>query len=105
MTVEEYVRNWLRDERGYTLEKFGIDADNEHIKEYNIGNTQWWDQQFENYLNRVRVLGLETPNGRQAFAKFVATAVGALEAVVRSFGELPEPGVSSGYNLDNLREI
>jgi hypothetical protein len=100
MTTEEYVRNWLAKERAYTLDKFGIDEDNEHtpLREW----SEWWEKQFENYLFRAQVLGLDTPGGRQAAAKFVATAVGFLETVVRLYGPLPEPGVTSGENLDRL---
>lgn len=102
MTVSEYVRAWLADERGYTIKKFGLPQDDDHILE---GLAGWWAQQFDNYLHRAWVLGLDTPGGRQALAKFVATAVGALEAAVRVYGPLPEPGVSSGNNLDALRPL
>jgi hypothetical protein len=100
MTTEEYVRNWLAKERAYTLDKFGIDSDNDHTPLN--GWEAWWTQQFDNYLMRAQVLGLDTVNGRQAAAKFVATAVGFLESVVRLHGPLPEPGVTSGENLDRL---
>lgn len=99
MVTEDYVREWLARERGYTLDKFGIDLDNEHIGE---GLDGWWQQQFDNYLHRADLLGLDTINGRQALAKFVATAVGCLEAAVRIYGPLPEPGVPSGYNVDTI---
>lgn len=102
--TREYVIRWLADERDYTIDKFGLDADDEHIAE-GVPEGGWWEQQFDNYLHRTGVLGLETPGGRQAFAKFVATAVGALEAVVRVYGELPEPGVPSGNNLETLRPL
>lgn len=106
--VETYVRDWLSDERDYTIDKFGIDLDNKHIKEWNdsIGDLQsYWEQQFTNYLGRAATLGLNTPGGKQAFAKFVATTVGALEAVVRVYGEIPSPGVPSGENLTNLSPL
>lgn len=106
METEEYVREWLAKERGYTLEKFGLDADREHIREWYLkGVKGWWEQQFDNYLGRAQVLGLGTPAGRQALAKFAATAVGMLEAAVREFGPLPKPGVPSGENLDKLGEL
>lgn len=109
--VEDYVRNWLKDERAYTLHKFGIEKDNLHIKVWNILETpneydeSWWSTQLDNYYFRAGILGLDTVNGRQALAKFVATAIGMLEACVREFGYLPEPGVPSGENLDNLRTL
>lgn len=100
METEEYVREWLKRERAYTLEKFGIDKDNQHIIDWQEGNQEWWEQQLSNYLYRAGILGLDKGGGRQALAKFVATAVGMLEASVRMFGPLPEPGVTSGENLD-----
>lgn len=102
METEEYVRLWLAGERDYTLDKFGIDQDNRHIVEWNDSDPSWWNQQLDNYYHRARLLGLTTPNGRQALSKYVATAVGMLEATVRMYGPLPEPGASSGYNLETL---
>lgn len=103
METEEYVREWLARERAYTIDKFGLDQDNDHtpLDNWNL----WWDQQFENYLHRAHVLGLDTPNGRQALAKFVATAVGLLETAVRLYGPLPKPGVPSGENLGLLGQL
>lgn len=100
MTTEEYVRAWLAGERQYTIDKFGIELDNQHVSESRT--FEWWEQQFDNYLHRAGIFGLDTINGRQALAKFVATAVGMLEAAVRVYGPLPEPGVPSGYNLDTI---
>lgn len=99
METEEYVREWLRKERQYTIQKFGLDADDEHTNIY-VGD--WWEQQLNNYLYRARVLGIDSINGRQALAKFVATGVGMLEACVRKYGPLPIPGVTSGDNLGTI---
>lgn len=63
---------------------------------------EWWTKQLNNYLFRAWVMGLNTPGGRQALAKFVATGVGMLESTVLLYGRIPEPGVSSGENLHNL---
>lgn len=105
---DKYVRDWLEDERDYTIDKFGIDLDDKHIKEFNMSGSDtdsWWLQQLDNYYHRANVLDLTTSGGRQALAKFVATAAGMLEAAVRVYGPLPEPGVTSGENLTNLREF
>lgn len=96
----EYVRAWLAQERDYTIAKFGLDLDDQHVAE----GMEWWEQQFLNYIGRADVLGLDSPGGRQAAAKFVATALGFLEAVVRVHGPLPEPGVPSGENLNTVFE-
>jgi hypothetical protein len=95
----DYVVAWLEKEREYQLKKFGVVADLEHIRNLDDG---WWDNQFDNYWHRAKLLGLDVIVGRQAAAKFVATGVGMLEATIDEFGSLPMPGVSSGGNLDTL---
>lgn len=106
-----YVEDWLISEVPYTQAKFGIDADDQHIKEFQEASMlggpweTWWNQQLENYMHRAHVLGLDTPNGRQALAKFTATAMGMLMAAVRVYGPLPKPGVPSGENLEDLKEL
>jgi hypothetical protein len=60
----------------------------------------WWQQQFDNYSHRAKVLGTDTAAGRQAVAKMAATAIGWLMATLAKEGKVPEPGVASGYNLN-----
>lgn len=91
---------WLRGERAYQLGKFGIESDDKHTR-IGLGEESWWWRQLTNYYHRASVLGLNTPVGRQALAKFVATACGLLESAVRLYGPLPRPGVPSGDNLDS----
>lgn len=55
-----------------------------------------WDGIIDMYLHRARTLGLDNPLGRQAVAKAAATAVGYLESIIRLYGNVPGPGVSSG---------
>jgi hypothetical protein len=86
---------WLRAERGYQVAKFGQEADLEHVRE-GAGEDTWLEQQIWNYLGRVRLFGLDNPQGRQAYMKLVATLVGLGEAVVAEHGWPPGPGVSSG---------
>lgn len=93
------VLDWLDEERVYTIEKFGTDKDRFHVEEFKdaaVGRSTWWEMQLDNYYFRAKVLGLDTPGGRQALAKFVATAVGMLAATIQVYGPLPEPGVPSG---------
>lgn len=94
------VLDWLDEERVYTLEKFGTDKDRFHVEEFVARehpiDNEWWTMQLDNYYHRAHVLGIDNPNGRQALAKFVATAVGMLAATVQVYGPLPEPGVPSG---------
>jgi hypothetical protein len=90
---------WLRGERVYQLKKFGLQADDVHTQD-GLQKDRWWWTQLTNYYHRAQVLGLETVNGRQALAKFVATSCGLLESAVRLYGPLPPPGVPSGHNIE-----
>jgi len=107
-----YVQDWVGDEAEYQDGKFGFKSDDEHTREFQeeerpLDNLAppWWFAQINMYLDRAYVLGLDTPNGRQAVAKAAATCMGFLESTVRVFGPLPEPGVTSGENLDKLRPL
>jgi hypothetical protein len=91
---------WLVAERRYQTKKFGTELDDQHTAD-GLGLDGWWWQQLTNYYHRASVLGLETPVGRQAIAKFTATACGLLESVIRLHGHLPAPGVPSGEVVDS----
>lgn len=86
---------WLQDERAYQIGKFGIELDDQHTTE-GIGKDSWWQNQIGMYMHRANLLTLDNPLGRQALAKAVATACGMLESAIRTYGDLPAPGVSSG---------
>lgn len=86
---------WLVAERRYQLDKFGVELDDEHTRQ-GLHQDGWWWRQLTNYFGRAHVLNLANPSGRQALAKFTATACGLLESAIRVYGELPEPGVPSG---------
>lgn len=105
----QYVLDWLYQERTYQTEKFDYkEQDDTHTREFDLNKSEiefdliFWNRQLYTYLYRAWILGLDTPGGRQALAKFAATAVAFTESTVRVFGPLPQPGVSSGENLDNL---
>lgn len=87
--------DWLANERRYQVKKFGTDLDDEHTRE-GLSDDGWWWRQLTNYYHRARILSLDSPLGRQAIAKFTATACGLVESVVRVHGSLPPPGVPSG---------
>lgn len=88
--------DWLVRERVYQVGKFGIEDDDEHTRE-GLGQDAWWSRQLSSYYHRPRILTLDTLVGRQALAKFAATACGLLESAIRVHGRLPEPGVPSGH--------
>jgi hypothetical protein len=104
----DYVEGVLDDElTQYVYKKFDLTKDAERVREF--GGRQvpfansYWENQLGMYLYRAWTLGLDTPGGRQALMKYVATAIGMLATTVEVYGELPEPGVPSGENLDHLR--
>lgn len=90
-----HVFSWLMQERTYQVRKFGTDLDDEHTLQ-GLDEETWWLRQLMTYYHRSTVLGLDNPLGRQALAKYVATACGLLESVVRVYGPLPPAGVPSG---------
>jgi len=100
--VRDYVRQWIADERDYTLNKYGMENDDRNTLERPFDH---WPGSVADRFHRAQLLGLETEVGRQAFAKAVSTAVMGLEAVVRNYGPLPEPGVTSGDNLNEIRPL
>ncbi len=90
---------WLVEELRAQAVKFEQIDDDMHTRE-GLESDAWWWQQLTNYYGRARVLGLDTPVGRQAIAKFVATSVALLESTVRCYGALPAPGRASGDIAD-----
>jgi hypothetical protein len=93
------VFSWLRGERALQLKEWGADIDDTHTRE-GLNEGSWWPSQLDHYLHRARELGIETAAGRQALAKFVATATALLESSVRIHGWLPASGVRLGENLE-----
>lgn len=96
------VFSWLIRERNYQLGKFGVEQDDTHTRVDGLSQTGWWWRQLLNYYHRASVLGLDTVNGRQALAKFTATACGLTESAVRVYGALPDPGYPSGHVEGNV---
>jgi hypothetical protein len=96
--VSSEVFSWLRGERALQLKEFSPESDDQHTFE-GLDDDSWWSSQLRHYLVRARDAGLETPAGRQAMAKFVATAIALLESSVRLYGSLPGPGVRMGEDV------
>lgn len=98
-----YVCDWVGDEYHYATTK--VTQDPEADDQKTSTTPEYWEDQISMYVHRSIVLGFDTPAGRQAAAKAATTAMCFLESVVRVHGPLPEPGVSSGQNLDTIREL
>lgn len=84
------VISWLQAERSsYQIKKF------DYEKEAADLSVDYWVQQFDSYIQRLPIFGLDTPQGIQAALKLAATAV-ALAEHLADKNELPLPGYSSG---------
>jgi hypothetical protein len=62
-----------------------------------------WEGFIGNYLKRVELFGLDTPQGRQALGKAAVTLIHMLETAVLVHGPMPKPGVPSGEIQEWLR--
>jgi hypothetical protein len=91
MRITAEAVGWLLGERSYQLRKFGTELDDAHTSE-GLDENGWWWRQLTNYLHRAHVLGLSSDGGRQALAKFSATACGLGESVLRLYGPLWRDG-------------
>lgn len=91
------VFSWLRGERALQLRAFSPEKDDQHTLE-GLEDDAWWSRQLARYYEQARRLGVDTPTGRQALAKFGAAAIALLESTVRLHGWLPNPGVRMGAN-------
>jgi len=97
-----HLFSWLIRERNYQLNKFGVQQDDDHTRADGLSQDGWWWRQLMNYFHRAGVLGLDSVNGRQALAKFTATACGLTESVIRVYGPLPDAGYPSGHVEGNV---
>lgn len=80
---------WLEMERCiYQVGKFDYEKEKDKPVEY-------WIQQFDSYIQRLPVFGLDTPQGHQAALKLCATTLALCEHLCDKIVP-PRPGVSSG---------
>lgn len=68
----------------------------ERLKLDGVNDESFWFRQIFQYVDRARIFGLDTFQGRQALAKSIMTMIGCIESVIRVYGPLPAPGVPSG---------
>lgn len=90
---------WLRSEWEYAHKKFHEQKPQHDVEmdDDGISEDSWWYNQFAQYIQRARILGLPNPNGRQQLAKCFATLSGCIESMIRVYGPLPTPRYPSGY--------
>lgn len=94
----EQLLAWLKAEWAYADAKFGDQRPGHdgHMWEDGVGEGGWWFAQVFQYVRRAEVLGLDSLQGRQAIAKCWAAMGGMVESVIRTHGDLPPGGRTSG---------
>lgn len=88
MTGFDRVLQWITEERVYQTCKFDYAVEFDRPVED-------WIRQFDSYIQRLPVFGVDTPQGRQAALKLASAVVGLCEHMAES-ADLPAPGVPSG---------
>lgn len=93
---------WLLEEWEYVEAKFGDVSDraNDGLLMAGDEGVEWWARQVGQYYDRAKLFGVNTPRGRQAMAKAMATAIAACAAAVRVHGDLPIGGTPSGEAIE-----
>jgi hypothetical protein len=98
--VKVKLREWIEYERAVhasTKYSEGMDGRKmlvEAMKTEGWGDT--WQNFAGNYLKRVELFGIDTPQGRQAMGKAIVTLMHCLETAMVVHGDLPKPGLTSG---------
>lgn len=89
---------WYVEENKYASRKFQDQRNghDEELRRDGLAEDAFWFRQIFQYVDRVRLFGLDTPQGKQALCKMVMTALGCVESTIRVHGDLPQPGVPSG---------
>lgn len=108
----QQLYRWITEEEEYVANKFD-DQRNGHDESMQTGDLEdFWIRQVVQYLDRARLAlsqakmlrgagdiesaRLLEMKAQQAMAKCMMTAKGMVESSIRVFGDLPQPGVSSG---------
>jgi hypothetical protein len=88
---------WLVAERRYQTLKFDYDEERAGVAdpESDDYGPEYWEQQFDSYIQRLRVFPQGSLQYKQAALKLAATVVSLCEYMADT-GELPTPGVPSG---------
>lgn len=88
---QSQVFSWLVAERKRQVAFFGPARDDDHTRSDGVRAGGWWSDQLRRYWSSAEARGLADERGRADLARYVATAVGLLESVVRVHGAVPEP--------------
>ena len=80
-----YSLSWLVRQQPKILHRFEPSQNDKHTLE-GFGVDDYWPRKLDMYFSRVRILTLESPQGRQAVAELAATCLGLLASVWRTSG-------------------
>lgn len=101
MTVEmggEAVEWLLAEWKGHARTKYGEGNPGHDVNGEAIKNLDY-ERMFNfvlNYLKRVELFGLDTPQGKQALGKAATTLVDYVDRTMEIHGAFPMPGLPSG---------
>jgi hypothetical protein len=96
------LRIWIaRERRGHADEKYDHQAHLDRIESLMaddgaLCDDGWWMRFIPRYFERARMFKLSTPQGRQAMGKYIVTLCHCLEYAIELYGDMPEPGHTSG---------
>lgn len=86
---------WFIKQQPKILNRFDPKQNDQHTRE-GLEENAYWSQKLPMYLHRARLLGLDSPQGRQAVAEYAATALGLLASVWRVYG--PPDSANQSFN-------
>jgi len=64
-----------------------------------VGPEAYWPGKLTKFAHRVEILGLESPEGRQAVFELMATTIGWCASIIRVYGPPPETEVAAGAKV------
>lgn len=101
-TANDEVFRWLHNERQFQRRIYSdLDDDRSRMPFNDHSENSWWTR-LHKYWDQAELVTPSSPVGRELIAKFAAVAVGMLESIVRVYGPLPEPAISSTEDKSKL---
>ncbi len=103
--TNDQVFRWLHHERQFQRRIYSdLDDNRSRMSFSNHSENSWWTR-LHKYWDQAELVTPASDIGRELIAKFTAVAVGMLESIVRVYGPLPEPAISSTEDDAKLRPL
>jgi len=100
--ANDQVFRWLHNERQFQRRVYSdMDDNRSRIPFTDHSENSWWTR-LHKYWDQAEIVTPSSAVGRELIAKFAAVAVGMLESIVRVYGPLPEPAISSTEDMTRL---